>query len=50
MLGPLSRVSTSRWPTARSLKAALLDAPDVPVQSGAAVTLAYDPARLTVLP
>jgi hypothetical protein len=32
------------------LKAAMLDAPHQHLQAGATVSLAYDPARVTVLP
>jgi ABC-type Fe3+/spermidine/putrescine transport system ATPase subunit len=49
LLGPLVRLDV-RLGDGTILKAALLDAPEYQVQVGAAVRLAYDPARLTVLP
>src|SRR5882757_1623018 len=49
MLGPIVRLDV-RLGDGTILKAALLDAPEYQVQAGAAVRLAYDPARLTVLP
>ncbi len=49
LLGPIVRLDL-RLGDGTILKAALLDAPEYQVQAGAAVKLAYDPARLTVLP
>jgi len=49
LLGPIVRLDV-RLGDGMILKAALLDAPEYQVQTGAAVRLAYDPARLTVLP
>jgi len=49
LLGPLMRLDM-RLADGTILKAAMLDAPDRQVQAGAAISLAYDPARLTVLP
>ena len=49
LLGPIVRLDL-RLGDGTVLKAAMLDAPEYQVQTGAAVTLAYDPARLTVLP
>jgi ABC-type Fe3+/spermidine/putrescine transport system ATPase subunit len=49
LLGPIVRLDV-RLGDGTILKAALLDAPEYQVQAGAAVRLAYDPARLTVLP
>jgi ABC-type Fe3+/spermidine/putrescine transport system ATPase subunit len=49
LLGPLVRLDV-RLGDGTILKAALLDAPEYQVQVGATVSLAYDPARLTVLP
>jgi ABC-type Fe3+/spermidine/putrescine transport system ATPase subunit len=49
LLGPLVRLDV-RLADGTILKAAMLDAPDRQVQAGAAISLAYDPARLTVLP
>jgi len=49
LLGPIVRLDV-RLGDGTILKAALLDAPEYQVQTGAAVRLAYDPARLTVLP
>jgi len=49
LLGPIVRLDV-RLGDGTILKAAMLDAPEYQVQTGAAVTLAYDPARLTVLP
>jgi ABC-type Fe3+/spermidine/putrescine transport system ATPase subunit len=48
-LGPLVRLDV-RLGDGTILKAALLDAPEYQAQVGATVSLAYDPARLTVLP
>ena len=49
LLGPIVRLDV-RLGDGTILKAALLDAPEYQVQAGATVKLAYDPARLTVLP
>jgi ABC-type Fe3+/spermidine/putrescine transport system ATPase subunit len=49
LLGPIVRLDL-RLGDGTILKAAMLDAPEYQVQAGATVTLAYDPARLTVLP
>ena len=49
LLGPIVRLDV-RLGDGTILKAAMLDAPEYQVQAGAAVRLAYDPARLTVLP
>jgi ABC-type Fe3+/spermidine/putrescine transport system ATPase subunit len=49
LLGPIVRLDV-RLGDGTILKAALLDAPEYQVQTGAAVRLAYDPARLTMLP
>jgi ABC-type Fe3+/spermidine/putrescine transport system ATPase subunit len=49
LLGPIVRLDV-RLGDGTILKAALLDAPEYQVQAGATVRLAYDPARLTVLP
>jgi len=49
LLGPIVRLDV-RLGDGTVLKAAMLDAPEYQVQAGAAVRLAYDPARLTVLP
>jgi ABC-type Fe3+/spermidine/putrescine transport system ATPase subunit len=49
LLGPIVRLDV-RLGDGTILKAALLDAPEYQVHAGAAVRLAYDPARLTVLP
>ena len=49
LLGPIVRLDV-RLGDGTMLKAAMLDAPEYQVQAGAAVRLAYDPARLTVLP
>jgi ABC-type Fe3+/spermidine/putrescine transport system ATPase subunit len=49
LLGPIVRLEV-RLVDGTIVKAALLDAPEYQVQTGAAVRLAYDPARLTVLP
>jgi ABC-type Fe3+/spermidine/putrescine transport system ATPase subunit len=49
LLGPIVRLDV-RLGDGTILKAAMLDAPEYQVQAGAAVRLAYDPARVTVLP
>jgi ABC-type Fe3+/spermidine/putrescine transport system ATPase subunit len=49
LLGPIVRLDV-RLGDGTVFKAAMLDAPEYQVQAGAAVRLAYDPARLTVLP
>jgi ABC-type Fe3+/spermidine/putrescine transport system ATPase subunit len=49
LLGPIVRLDV-RLGDGTILKAALLDAPEYQVQAGAVVKLAYDPARLKVLP
>ena len=49
LLGPLVRLDV-RLGDGTILKAAMLDAPEYQVQVGATVSLAFDPARLTVLP
>ena len=49
LLGPLVRLDV-RLSDGTILKAAMLDAPEYQVQVGAPVSLAFDPARLTVLP
>src|SRR5882724_2130855 len=49
LLGPIVRLDV-RLDDGTVLKAALLDQPGQSLQAGAAVSLAYDPARLTVLP
>ena len=49
LLGPIVRLDV-RLGDGSVVKAALLDAPEYQVRVGATVTLAYDPARLTVLP
>ena len=49
LLGPIVRLDV-RLGDGTILKAAMLDAPEYQVQTGAAVRLAYDPSRLTVLP
>ena len=49
LLGPLVRLDL-RLGDGTMLKAALLDAPEHQVRVGATVSLAYDPARVTVLP
>ncbi len=49
LLGPLVRLDL-RLGDGTLLRAAMLDAPEYQVRVGAAVNLAYDPARLTVLP
>jgi iron(III) transport system ATP-binding protein len=49
LLGPIVRLDV-RLGDGTILKAALLDVPEYQVQAGATVRLAYDPARLTVLP
>jgi ABC-type Fe3+/spermidine/putrescine transport system ATPase subunit len=49
LLGPIMRLDV-RLDDGTILKAAMLDVPERSLQAGAAVALAYDPARLTVLP
>jgi hypothetical protein len=49
LLGPIARLDM-RLGDGTVIKAALLDQPGQSLQAGAAVSLAYDPARLTVLP
>ena len=49
LLGPIVRVDM-RLGDGTVIKAALLDRPGQSLQAGAALSLAYDPARLTVLP
>jgi ABC-type Fe3+/spermidine/putrescine transport system ATPase subunit len=49
LLGPIMRLDV-RLADGTVLRSALLDAPHQDLQAGAAVALAYDPARLTVLP
>jgi iron(III) transport system ATP-binding protein/putative spermidine/putrescine transport system ATP-binding protein len=49
LLGPIMRLDVE-LADGTILKAAMLDAPHEHLQAGAEVTLAYDPARLTVLP
>jgi len=49
LLGPIVRLDM-RLGDGTVIKAALLDQPGQSLQAGAAVSLAYDPARLTVLP
>ncbi|WP_395714636.1 ABC transporter ATP-binding protein [Reyranella sp.] len=49
LLGPLVRLDMA-LPDGTLVKAALLDQPGLALQAGASITLAYDPARLTVLP
>ena len=49
MLGPLMRLDV-RLANGAVLKMATLDAPQRALGAGAALTIAYDPARLTVLP
>ena len=49
MLGPLTRVDV-RLGDGTPLRAALLDDPDRKVVEGDALTLAYDPRRITALP
>ena len=48
MLGPITRLDT-RLANGAILRMATLDAPRRTVQLGEAVTLAYDPARLTIV-
>jgi ABC-type Fe3+/spermidine/putrescine transport system ATPase subunit len=49
LLGPIVRLDM-RLGDGTVIKAALLDQPGQSLQAGAALSLAYDPARLTVLP
>jgi ABC-type Fe3+/spermidine/putrescine transport system ATPase subunit len=49
LLGPIMRLDV-KLADGTVLKAAMLDAPHQHLQTGATVSLAYDPARLTVLP
>jgi len=49
LLGPIVRLDL-RLGDGTILKTAMLDAPEYQVRVGVVVTLAYDPARLTVLP
>jgi iron(III) transport system ATP-binding protein len=49
LLGPIMRLDV-KLSDGTLLKAAMLDAPDRSLQAGATISLAYDPARLTVLP
>jgi iron(III) transport system ATP-binding protein/putative spermidine/putrescine transport system ATP-binding protein len=49
MLGPLTRLD-ARLANGTLVRMATLDAPQRRVQPGDAVTLAYDPARLTIVP
>jgi ABC-type Fe3+/spermidine/putrescine transport system ATPase subunit len=49
LLGPIMRLDV-KLADGTVVKAAMLDAPHQHLQSGATVALAYDPARLTVLP
>jgi iron(III) transport system ATP-binding protein/putative spermidine/putrescine transport system ATP-binding protein len=49
MLGPLTRLD-ARLANGTILRMATLDAPQRRVQPGEIVTLAYDPARLTIVP
>ena len=49
LLGPLVRLDMA-LADGTLVKAALLDQPGLALQAGAAIILAYDPARLTVLP
>jgi ABC-type Fe3+/spermidine/putrescine transport system ATPase subunit len=49
LLGPIMRLDV-KLSDGTVLKAAMLDAPDRSMQAGATISLAYDPARLTVLP
>jgi ABC-type Fe3+/spermidine/putrescine transport system ATPase subunit len=48
LLGPIMRLDV-RLADGTILKVALLDTPQRDLQAGKAITLAYDPARLTVL-
>jgi ABC-type Fe3+/spermidine/putrescine transport system ATPase subunit len=49
MLGPITRLDV-RLADGTLVRAALLDEPGRPMTAGEALTLAYDPARVTVLP
>ncbi len=49
LLGPIMRLDV-RLADGTLLKVAMLDAPHQHLQAGATVSLAYDPARVTVLP
>ncbi|MFO1163232.1 MAG: ABC transporter ATP-binding protein [Reyranellaceae bacterium] len=49
LLGPLVRLDMT-LADGTTVRAALLDQPGLALQAGAAMALAYDPARLTVLP
>ncbi len=48
MLGPITRLD-ARLANGTTVRMATLDTPSLSVQAGQAVTLAYDPARLTVV-